>query len=105
MRRTAGSSNDHANAASGSFARIFGSSFWRAMCRGYIDLIFNAKIFQRLSRLAHDLKIGIAPHHNRNQQFAHPLLGPTLLLRESLERVSKIDSASHQVLTCEIVMG
>src|SRR5215472_2565766 len=41
------------------------------MRRGHIHLIRNPELVERLAGLAHDLKIRITPHHNRNQCLAH----------------------------------
>src|ERR1700688_1073596 len=65
------SGNNHADAAARGFARIVRSAIWRAMRRGHVDFVSDPETLERFRRLAHDVKIRIATHHNRNQWLAH----------------------------------
>ena len=59
-----GSCDDHANAAISRFAREFCGSLWRTVGRGDINFIADPETLKRLGGFAHDLKIGVASHHN-----------------------------------------
>jgi hypothetical protein len=73
-----GAGDDHPNSTPGRFAREFRSAFRRTMRGSDVDLIFNPKLFQRFRRLAHDIEVRVASHHNRNPRLcAHesPFIG------------------------------
>ena len=43
----------------------------RAVRGGHVDFVLDAELLQRFARLAHDLEVRVAAHHNRNQWLAH----------------------------------
>src|SRR5258708_19306011 len=71
MRRASGASDDHLNPAPGGLAREIGRAIRRTMRRGNVDLVSDPKLLQCLPGLAHNLKVGIASHHDGNQGLAH----------------------------------
>src|SRR3984893_4009634 len=71
MGCTTSSGDDDANAPVDGLAREIGGAVRRTVRRGDVDFVSNAKFFQRLAGLAHNLKVGITAHHDGNQRFAH----------------------------------
>ena len=71
MRRPASPGNDHANPAPRSLPRKVGGTIRRPVRRSNVDLITDPKLLQSFPSLAHNLKVRITPHHNRNQSLTH----------------------------------
>src|SRR5271157_3442716 len=61
------------------------------MCRGYVNLIRDAELVERLAGLAHDLQIGIASHHDGNLWLGHVL--------SLVQRTGKGTTSSRAVTT------
>src|SRR5260370_21902444 len=70
MGRATRAGDDDADAASSSVARVFCGTIGRTVCRGYVNLVGNPETLERFASLAHNLKVGVAAHHDRNQGFA-----------------------------------
>ena len=73
MRRSARARDDHANAALRSLASVVRRAIGRPMRGSYIHLIGNPELIKRLPSFAHDLQIGVAAHHDRNDWLGHKL--------------------------------
>src|SRR5580698_5464791 len=78
MCRPASSCDDHANPAPSSLPRKVGRPVRRSVRRSNINLITDPKLLQSFPGLAHNLKVRITPHHNRNQSLTH--LSPYLVI-------------------------
>src|SRR5260370_16881594 len=70
MGRATRAGDDDADAASSSVARVFCGTIGRTVRRGYVNLVGNPETLERFASLAHNLKVGVAAHHDRNQGFA-----------------------------------
>src|SRR5215469_2576630 len=71
MRRSARSGNDDLDSAIRRFLGEIRRPVWGPVRRGHINLVRDSEIVESFSRLAHNLQIGITPHHNRNLWLAH----------------------------------
>jgi len=71
MSGSARAGDDDPNPASGSVAGKLRGTLRRAVSRSHVNLVRDAKFFQRFGAFLHDLEIGITSHHNRYQWLAH----------------------------------
>src|ERR1039457_3926286 len=77
MRRAARARNEYAQSSRVCCTSVLGDIVWRPMCRHYLRLGFNAKLFTSVRRQLHRGPIRVAAHENSDRwciHLAHPFL-------------------------------